>query len=79
MKQYFFNYLYLLDLTINTIIGGDPRQTLSARMGRNIAEGRCHACRPICAALSWIQKDHCSKAWGGWLEIQKPDKQTTGD
>jgi len=35
-----FNFLYLLDLVLNTILLGDPSETVSSRLGRAIQSGR---------------------------------------
>ncbi len=79
IAQYLFNWLHLLDQAANTLIGGDPRETLSARMGRDIEAGRCVLCRHACAVLSLIQRDHCAKAWAKEQQRFQPDMQTTGD
>ncbi|MET3122614.1 hypothetical protein AAKU67_002216 [Oxalobacteraceae bacterium GrIS 2.11] len=63
MKTYFWNLLRLFDITCNTGIGGDPRMTLSSRMGRDMAEGKCAACTYVCAFLNLFQKNHCAIAW----------------
>ena len=77
--QYFYNIASVLDRVINTALGGDPRQTLSSRMGRDIALGRCRACGWICAGLNLIQLNHCAKAWASEQIPLSPDMQTTGD
>ena len=61
-KRYLFNALVGLDQFINTLFGGDPDMTLSGRMGRAVAEGRCMACKGICWVLHLIDKDHCTRA-----------------
>ena len=63
MLQYLFNVLNGLDRFANAVAAGDPRMTLSARMGRDRALGICRLCRPICGFLDLFQKDHCAKAW----------------
>lgn len=64
MRQYLFNLAHLLlDQLPNTLLGGDPRMTLSGRMGRNIAQGRCRVCSFICRVLSLLDTDHCARAW----------------
>lgn len=62
MKRYFFNLLVAFDQFINTLFGGDPDMTLSGRMGRAVAGGRCKACRVVCWFLDRIDKDHCARA-----------------
>ena len=78
LAQYILNWLQLVDQAINVMLGGDPRQTISARMGRNIALGRCRLCRPICALLALIQRDHCAKSWQSEQAAYNADQQTTG-
>lgn len=63
IKQYGWNILHVLDQMANVLLFGDPRWTLSGRMGRNIASGRCALCRPICWALGMLDTDHCTKAF----------------
>ena len=63
LGQYLYNWGHLLDQAANTSIGGDPRMTLSARMGRDIKAGRCRVCSFVCGVLDLFQKDHCAKAW----------------
>lgn len=61
--QYLFNVLHVLDQLLNVLLGGDPRMTMSARMGRDIAAGRCQLCRPVCWLLSKLDTNHCARAW----------------
>ena len=63
MLQYLWNLLHLFDQVCNTVLGGDPRMTLSARMGRDIVEGKCKTCGYICKFLNVFQSDHCAMAW----------------
>ena len=77
--QYLWNWLYLGDLALNTLCAGDPRQTLSARMGRDIEAGRCMACKRLCWVLGLIQRDHCARAWEDDRRPFNPDKQIAGD
>ena len=77
--HYLLNWAHLLDQALNCLLAGDPRQTLSARMGRDIEAGRCLACKRLCGALDLIQKDHCAKSWAKWKTVQNPDMQLSGD
>ena len=61
MKRYIWNLLVAFDQFVNTLAGGDPDMTLSGRMGRAIAEGRCMACRAICWGLDLIDPGHCER------------------
>lgn len=62
MRQYFINALIALDQLINTLFGGDPDMTLSGRMGRAVAQGRCRLCKVVCWFLDKIDTDHCARA-----------------
>lgn len=61
--KYAMNCWLALDQLLNTWLGGDPDMTLSGRMGRDIKQGKCWLCTPICRALNFIsrQKDHCGE------------------
>lgn len=61
IKTYFFNVLIAIDQFLNAILGGDPDETLSSRMGKAIREGRCKLCYPICRVLHLFDKNHCKK------------------
>jgi hypothetical protein len=62
MKRYIVNALIGFDQFINALLGGDPDMTLSGRMGRAVAQGRCRLCRPVCWVLGKLDKDHCARA-----------------
>jgi hypothetical protein len=62
MKRYIVNALIGLDQFINALLGGDPDMTLSGRMGRAVAQGRCKLCGPVCWFLGKLDKDHCARA-----------------
>jgi hypothetical protein len=62
LKRYIVNALIGLDQFINTLFGGDPDMTLSGRMGRAVAAGRCKFCKVVCWFLGKIDKDHCARA-----------------
>lgn len=61
--EYIINVLTGFDRFANSLLFGDPRMTLSARMGRDIEDGRCWLCRPVCAVLNIFESHHCTKAW----------------
>lgn len=61
MKRYFLNLFVAVDRLINALTGGDPEMTLSGRMGRAVAEGRCKACRVICWAIDLVDQGHCER------------------
>ena len=78
--RYGFNWLHLLDQAFNTLLGGDPRQTLSGRMGRNITLGKnCVLCHWTCRLLNFIQPDHCVSTWANEKKPLDPDMQITDE
>lgn len=56
---YILNWILLVDLIGNTLLGGDPRETLSSRMGKQMQEGDCVLCGWICYLLDRLDPDHC--------------------
>jgi hypothetical protein len=62
MKKYVWNVLIGLDQFCNAILGGDPDETMSSRMGKNVAKHDCPFCNFMCKLLNLIQKDHCRKS-----------------
>ncbi len=62
MKRYLWNALVAFDQFINALTGGDPDMTLSGRMGRAVAAGRCKLCRVVCWLLDKVDSDHCARA-----------------
>ncbi|MDP4158147.1 MAG: hypothetical protein Q8911_00075 [Bacillota bacterium] len=38
MGKYFYNILIGIDQLCNTILGGDPDETISSRMGKHLAK-----------------------------------------
>lgn len=67
MKQYLWNILIWLDQGVNTLLGGDPDETLSSRMGKY----KHGAAYWICRGLSLIQNKHCEKS----LEWDRGEKE----
>ena len=58
VKKYLMNWLILLDLAGNTLLGGDPQETISSRLGKAAKDGSklaYYACR----CLAWFDKQHC--------------------
>lgn len=63
IKKYLFNILISIDQLCNTILGGDPDETMSSRMGKHLANHvKCPVCTLLCRMLNIIQKDHCVKS-----------------
>lgn len=44
----------------STILGGDPEDTISLRLGE--CESTCKVCWILCRFLSLFEKEHCQKA-----------------
>jgi hypothetical protein len=62
LRHYLKNNALAGDQSLSVLMGGDPDMTLSGRMGRAIAQGRCSLCKPICWLLGRIERDHCAAA-----------------
>lgn len=77
--KYLFNWIHLFDQSVNTLLGGDPRMTLSARMGRDIGLGKCKTCSIVCKFLNIFQSDHCIKAWESELIAPNPRDQVVDE
>lgn len=61
LKQYGWNILVSLDQLANTLLAGDPDETLSSRMGKYVQRGRGWIPCRICKLLDVVfkQKNHC--------------------
>lgn len=59
MKRYFFNILISVDQMLNTLLGGDPDETISSRAGKRV--DTCAPCRWLCRLLDVIDPRHCHK------------------
>lgn len=63
MKQYFYNIAYAIvrniDIFFNALTGGDPRETISSRMGKLVAKEKCVFCMLLCSLLNKIDPNHC--------------------
>ena len=71
IKKYIFNLLISIDQLANTILGGDPDETLSSRMGKMVVRWRVGSTKSqlryklavaICWLLNKIDPDHCNKS-----------------
>jgi len=75
--NYFMKILYSIDQTINVVAApllnaltsenaykfGNPDETLSSVMGKNVEKGACRGCRFICKyILHPLDRDHCKDA-----------------
>jgi hypothetical protein len=61
IKRFALNLLVWLDEGGNTLLMGDPGETISSRSAKAQAAGRRWGC-VMCRFLGWFQKDHCQKA-----------------
>jgi hypothetical protein len=59
LKQYLWNFLVSLDQLLNTILIGDPDETISSRCGK--AEKDCRFCNWLCRVLDWFDPGHCER------------------
>ncbi len=62
VKRYLWNILISLDQLANTLLGGDPDETISSRMGKHVAKRSCPFCIFMCKLLNLIDKNHCRKS-----------------
>lgn len=60
IKRYIFNILISIDQLANAILGGDPDETISSRLGKRL--NTCAFCRFICNILHKIDYRHCQDA-----------------
>jgi len=60
IKLYFFGIAYSLDQLLNTVLGGNPDQTVSGRLGLLELEGSKFA-KYFCKGLSFVfrEENHC--------------------
>jgi hypothetical protein len=59
LRRYFWNILISVDQLINTLLGGDPDETISSRCGKYRHR---KICRFICQILDKIEYRHCEKS-----------------
>lgn len=60
MLKYIRNILISIDQFANTLLFGDPDETISSRLGRNYDGSRCEMF--VNWLFSWKQEDHCSES-----------------
>lgn len=58
VRRYLLNVLIAIDQGINALLGGDPDETLSSRMGKH----KRGPARWLCKLLSLIDGRHCEKS-----------------
>lgn len=61
MKKYAWNLLIALDQIFNSLLAGDPDETLSSRMGKYAKRGRGWIPCQLCKMLSLFDENHCEK------------------
>lgn len=59
VKRYIWNLLISIDQLCNTILGGDPDETMSSRMGKHVVKRDNRLCKFICRLLNKIDPNHC--------------------
>lgn len=62
MKRYIINILIAIDQFLNTVMGGDPDETISSRMGKHVAKKDSPFCNLICKLLNYVDPNHCTKS-----------------
>ncbi len=64
--KYFWNLLIAIDQLANTVLFGDPDETISSRLGKWLDlpknKWRYKVARVICKLLRKIDNKHCQKA-----------------
>lgn len=81
MKQYLLNNAIAFDQQVNTLLGGSPDETLSARAYRTEQHGKVFGrfFRPLIDALFFFDKEHCHKAYlSEFRKLQLPDSYRRG-
>jgi hypothetical protein len=76
MKTYLLNNVVALDQQINTLLGGSPDETLSARAYRTEQQGKTFGkfFRPAIDALFFFDHDHCRNAYNAeFHKLQLPE------
>jgi hypothetical protein len=61
MKKYVWNVLVSVDQFFNTLLGGDPDETISSRMGKRARKGDKLG-KIVCKILNFFQEGHCQKS-----------------
>ena len=61
MKNYLFNLLISADQFFNTVLGGNPDETISSRAAKAKPSGKKWGC-VLCKLLDKFDKNHCEKS-----------------
>jgi hypothetical protein len=59
LRQYAHNGLLITDKLANTLLLGDPNETISRRFARGAVAGN-RFCKLACRILGFFSKDHCT-------------------
>lgn len=64
ITTYFWNVLIAIDQLGNTLLFGDPDETISSRAGKwsGSVGWRGSVSYYLCRALHWVDKGHCAKS-----------------
>ncbi len=72
IERYIKNVFLGFDLFVNAVLAGDPRETISSRIGKKTARGECKLCKFICKYLDKIDSRHCDNSID-WTEGRGSD------
>jgi hypothetical protein len=61
VKRYIWNLLISIDQLVNTLLAGDPDETISSRMGKRARKGDRFGIW-LCKFLNIFDKNHCEKS-----------------
>ena len=62
IKKYFWNVLIAIDQLANTVIGGDPDETISSRAGKKVRTGKTGPWHWLCLVLHKFDSNHCRES-----------------
>ena len=67
-----WRHLLALDQYANTLLGGDPKETISSRLGRGQASN-CLICSLLCTFLNLFDPGHCKKSLAAYQREKRND------
>lgn len=62
MIKYFWNILIAIDQFLNTLLAGDPDETISSRMGKYAKRKSGWIPCQLCKLLNLFDKEHCIRS-----------------
>lgn len=63
MIRWIWNVLISIDQLANAILGGDPDETISSRIGKRVVTGRARGHEKLLARfLNWLDPNHVQDA-----------------